>query len=119
MLVRVYVCGRTCIEGPAAFLAESAFPARQGRLVWTYLVLERHRAIERQQMIEAIWGDDAPASCGRALSAILSKLRGLPARAGIRECTIQAVGSGIRLVCPPDVWIDYERASGDIERAIR
>jgi DNA-binding SARP family transcriptional activator len=119
MLSRVYVCGRTCIDGPAAFLDEAAFPARQGRLVWTYLVLERHRTIARERIIEAVWGEDAPDASDRALSAILSKLRSLVVRAGIAGCAIRSVGTGVRLIFPSGIWIDWEAACADIERAAR
>jgi DNA-binding SARP family transcriptional activator len=119
MRARAYVCGRTCIDAPAAFFDESAFPARQGRLAWTYLVLERHRTVTRDELIEAVWGEDSPDGCDRALSAILSKLRALLARAGIFDAAINTMGLGIRLTLPPDVWIDWEIAHADVERAAR
>lgn len=119
MLARAYVCGRTCIEAPAKFFDESAFPGRQGRLAWTYLTLERHRAVTRDELIDIIWGEITPPACDRALSAILSKLRTLLAKTGVAECAIQSMGPAVRLVLPPTVWIDVEVAYADIERANR
>jgi len=98
---------------------ETAFPGRQGRLAWTYLVVERHRAVTRQQLIDAVWGEDTPPACERALSAILSKLRALLRRTGIAECAIEYMSPYVRLILPPDVWIDLETAYADMERANR
>src|SRR5215213_8298495 len=39
--VRVYVCGRLAVELGENVLREADFPARQGRRLWTYLVLHR------------------------------------------------------------------------------
>lgn len=119
MLARVYVCGRTCIEATGRCFDERAFPARQGRLAWTYLVLERHRTVTRQELIDAVWGDDVPPACERALSAILSKLRALLEKAGFPEGVIQSMSSSVRLLLPGAVWIDLETAYADIERANR
>jgi len=119
MLARAYVCGRTCIEAPDEFFDEGDFPGRQGRRAWTYLVVERHRAITRYELIDAIWGESAPPACDRALSAILSKLRTLLAKTGVQNCAIQSTGSAVRLVLPSTIWIDAETAYADIERANR
>lgn len=117
MLTRVYVCGRTCIDGGAVFFDEGDFPGRQGRLAWTYLILERHRTVTRDEMVEVIWGDDAPDGCDRALSAILSKLRSLMTRAKMENCAIHSMGTAARVNLSADIWIDWETAWRDIERA--
>lgn len=119
MLARVYVCGRTCIESGGKIYEENAFPGRQGRLAWTYLACERHRAVSRAELIESIWGDDAPPACDRALSSLLSKLRALLARTGVANCSLLAVGNHVRLSLPREVWIDLETAFADMERADR
>ncbi len=119
VLVRVYVCGRTCIESGARLFSESTFPGRQGRLAWTYLVCERHRAVPRAELLEAIWGDDLPAACDRALSALLSKIRALFAQIGVAGCRVDTIGGGVRLALPAGVWVDLETAYADMERADR
>ncbi len=58
--LRVYVCGRLAIARGASALAESAFPARQGRRLWTYLVLHRQQPVSRDDLAAAIWGDAIP-----------------------------------------------------------
>lgn len=119
MLTRVYVCGRTCIDAPGAFLDEAAFPARQGRLAWTYLVLERERTVTRDEIIGAVWGHDTPEASDRSLSSILSKLRALLQKAGMRDSAIHAMGPTLRLALESGVWIDWETAHADLERATR
>jgi LuxR family maltose regulon positive regulatory protein len=68
-------------------------------------------------MIEVIWGDAVPDGCDRALSAILSKLRSLLTRAKLTNCAIHSMGTAVRVNFSADIWIDWETAWADIERA--
>ena len=54
---------------------ESDLPGRQGRLALAHLALNRSRAVPRERLIAALWGDDAPAGHAQALNVVLSKLR--------------------------------------------
>ena len=54
---------------------EQRFPSRQGRTLFAYLVLQRPRAVGRDELTEAIWGDAAPKDHAQALTVLLSKLR--------------------------------------------
>lgn len=40
---------------------EGALPGRQGRLLFAYLVVNRHRSIDRDELAEALWRDPDPA----------------------------------------------------------
>ena len=62
----VSVDGRRC---------ESDLPGRQGRLALAHLALNRSRAVTRERLIAALWGEDAPATHSQALNVVLSKLR--------------------------------------------
>ena len=68
------LCGRLVISH-AAERIEGRLPSRQGRVLFTYLALNRHRPTPRAALIAALWHHDAPGAADSALSALLSKLR--------------------------------------------
>lgn len=107
---RIYLCGRLVVS-LAGRRVEDELPGRQGRLVFAYLVLNRGKAVERDELIEALWGDSPPSDPDTALSAILSKLRRsiAPAQLGGR--------SALRLELLDETWIDLDAASEALHRA--
>ena len=50
-------------------------PGRQGRLLFTYLVVNRHRQVPRDELAEALWREPDPAAVDARLNPLLSKLR--------------------------------------------
>jgi SARP family transcriptional regulator, regulator of embCAB operon len=107
---RIYLCGRLVVFLDGHRL-EDALPGRQGRLIFAYLVVKRGKAVERDELVEAVWGDAQPSDPNTALSAILSKLRRAisPARLEGR--------STVRLQLPAHTWIDLDAASEALHRA--
>ena len=71
---RIQLCGPTVIELAGARL-ENRLPGRQGRLLFAYLVLKRHRPASRDELIDAIWHEDQPSAAEAGLNAFISKLR--------------------------------------------
>lgn len=86
-------------------------PRRQGRVLFTYLVVSRHRHSSRDELIDALWSGALPPDAESALSTVLSRLR--------RAIGMDALeGRGdVRLVLPSDAWIDLEAAEEAIHRA--
>ena len=85
-------------------------PGRQGRLLFTYLIVSRHRQVPRDELAEALWREPDPAAVDARLNPLLSKLRrvfGPDAMDG---------RSTIRL-CLPDAWVNLEAAAEAIHRA--
>jgi DNA-binding SARP family transcriptional activator len=107
---RIYLCGRLVVS-LAGRRIEDVLPGHQGRLTFAFLVINRGRSIDRDELIEALWGEASPADPESALSAILSKLRREIAPALLEG------RSALSLVLPPETWIDLDAASEALHRA--
>ena len=107
--VRIQICGALAVERDGERL-DARLPGRQGRLLFTYLVVNRHRHISRDELAEALWREPDPAAVDARLNPLLSKLR--------RVFGADAVDgrSTIRL-CLPEAWVDLEAAAEAIHRA--
>lgn len=114
--MRIYLAGRLMIETAAALLDEADLPARQGRIAFAYLVLNRRRPIPRTELGAAIWGDSSPDAWGASLSALLSRLRRL-LRALPGEADISALSGSVRVSLPDEHWVDLEAARNDLDEA--
>jgi SARP family transcriptional regulator, regulator of embCAB operon len=107
---RIQLCGRLVVN-LGARRVEDDLPGTKGRLLFAYLVLNRHRRIDRDELLTAVYGDDAAPDHHPRLSVLLSKLRrvvGPQALAGRTE---------IELVLSPDAFVDVEAALAGLHRA--
>lgn len=109
-LMRVQVCGRLVVE-IAGRRRDTALPGRQGRLLFTYLVLHRHDTVVRSDVVAALWPGDPPTSADAAVYALLSKCR-----TAVGADLLTARG-GVRLTLPPGAWVDLETARDAAHRA--
>jgi len=101
---RIQRCGRLAVRIDDRRV-ETELPGRQGRLAFAFLAVNRHRAVPRDELADALW--DEPAASDR-LSPLLSKLR----------AAVPIDGRGeVRLELPADAWIDLEVASEGLHRA--
>ncbi len=89
---------------------EATLPGRQGRLLFTYLVLNRHRSVSREELTEAIWPAQLPSANETGLNALLSKLRRCLGADSLEGRSL------VRLVLG-DAWVDLEAAIEAIHRA--
>jgi SARP family transcriptional regulator, regulator of embCAB operon len=53
-LVRIQITGPLTIERGGQRL-DALLPGRQGRLLFAYLVVNRHRQVPRDELAEALW----------------------------------------------------------------
>ena len=107
---RIQLCGRLAARLGGDRI-EGSLPGRQGRLLFAYLVVRRWNPSTRDELVEAIWPNGPPAAPDAALSALLTKLRGVlgaDAIVGKRD---------IQLQLPADAWIDLEAAPEGLHRA--
>jgi DNA-binding SARP family transcriptional activator len=97
---KVQLCGRlvVVIDGERA---EDRLPGRQGRVLFAFLVVHRHRTLTRAQLVDALW----PEGQDGGLAPLLSKLRRV---VPLSEC---------RVMLPAGVWVDIEAAAEAVHRA--
>ena len=107
--LRIQICGALAIERDGQRL-DAGLPGRQGRLLFTYLVVNRHRHVSRDELAEAMWREPDPAAVDARLNPLLSKLRRV-----FGAGTVDG-RSTVRL-CLPDAWVDVEAAAEAIHRA--
>src|SRR5215470_10212617 len=72
--LRIQICGPLAVERDGQPL-DARLPGRQGRLLFTYLVVNRHRQVTRDELAEALWREPDPAAIDARLNPLLSKLR--------------------------------------------
>ena len=107
--MRIQICGTLAVECDGQRL-DSRLPGRQGRLLFTYLVVNRHRYISRYELAEALWREPDPAAVDARLNPLLSKLRRV-----FGADTVD--GRSTLRLCLRDAWVDLEAAAEAIHRA--
>ena len=120
-VLRVYVCGRPAIEHGGTVVREAELPARQGRRVWAYLVLQRRWPVGRDTLATALWGDEIPDAWGVTLNALVSRLRAIlrPLAAAAPGLAIRGEPGRYALALPVDAFVDVERARAAIHETDR
>jgi DNA-binding SARP family transcriptional activator len=106
---RIQVCGALAVERDGQRL-DGMLPGRQGRLLFAYLVVNRHRQVPRDEMAEALWREPDPAAVDARLNPLLSKLRRVLGASSID-------GRSTLRLCLPEAWVDLEAAAEAIHRA--
>jgi DNA-binding SARP family transcriptional activator len=106
---RIQLCGRLVVrlEGRRV---DDALPGALGQLLFTYLVLNRLRRIDRDELLIAVYGEEAAPGHQPRLSVLLSKLRriiGTELLTGRNE---------LELALPPEAFIDVEVALDALHR---
>ena len=114
--MRIYLAGRLLVENGARVLDEGTLPARQGRVAFAYLTLQRLRPVPRLELATAIWGDETPETWDASLSALLSRLRRQFRTAAV-EVDVETVSGVVSLALPSLTWVDLDEARAAIDLA--
>ncbi len=109
---RIQLCGRLSVELDGVELVGS-LRGKQVPLLLAYLVLNRDRPVGREELIGALWPDQAPRSQDAAMRTLLSRLRS--ALGG----DILAGRDELGLELPEPAWVDVEAAASEVWRAQR
>jgi SARP family transcriptional regulator, regulator of embCAB operon len=107
--LRIQICGPLVIEGDGRRL-DLDLPGRQGRLLFTYLVLNRHRQVPRDEIAEALWREPDPTAVDARLNPLLSKIRRVLGSDSVE-------GRATVRLDLPNAWVDLEAAVEAIHRA--
>ncbi len=107
---RIQLCGPYVVR-VAGGRAEAALPGRHGRALLGFLVLHRERRVSRDEMVDALWPQGAPAAPDASLRVLVSRLR-----SGLGSELLEGRGD-VRLVLPSGSWVDVEAADDAIHRA--
>jgi DNA-binding SARP family transcriptional activator len=121
--VRVQLCGRMCVQGDDGVMIDSsAFPGRQGRIVFAYLV-STPQPVPREVLADLLWPGRLPDAWRRDLAAVVSKLRALLVRPGLGATTaLCGGGDSYQLVVSPRPQVDADAAAAwlaEAESALR
>jgi DNA-binding SARP family transcriptional activator len=107
--MRIQICGPLAVEHDGQRL-DTGLPGRQGRLLFTYLVANRHRQIARDELAEALWREPDPAAIDARVNPLLSKLRRVFGPDVVE-------GRSLLRLNLPNAWVDLEAAVEAIHRA--
>jgi peptide/nickel transport system substrate-binding protein len=116
--LKVFLAGRVALERGRVVVDEKRFPGRQGRLLFAYFVAEEGRPVPRDELADALWGDTPPATWEKALTVLVSKLRGLLTECGVDGATALTSAFGCyRLELPEGTWVDVTAAADLVAEA--
>ncbi len=89
-----------------------------GRLALAYLVVERRRAVARDELADVLWGEDLPATWTAALRGVVGRIRAAFASAGLDAAALITSEAGCyRLCLPAGTVVDTEAAAAALEEA--
>jgi DNA-binding SARP family transcriptional activator len=110
--------GRIGIETQDKILGQDAFPSKQGLLAFARLAMERQHAVSRDELAALLWPEKLPSAWEVSLSAVISRLRVLLQKIGLKknEALSNALGC-YQIHLPEGTWIDIEAAAEAIHEA--
>jgi pentatricopeptide repeat protein len=86
-------------------------PGAKGRLLFTYLVLNRLRRVDREELLIAVYGEEATRAHHPRLSVLLSRVR------QVVGGELLAGRAELELLLPPRSFVDVEAATDAAHRA--
>ena len=107
---RIQLCGRFVVRLDGRRV-EDALAGAKAQLLFAYLTLNRPRRIDRDELLSAVYGEQATPDHHPRLSVLLSKLRRV-----VGPELLSGRGQ-IELVLPPDAFVDVEAALDGLHRA--
>jgi DNA-binding SARP family transcriptional activator len=107
---RIQLCGRLVVrlEGRRV---DDALPGSLGRLLFAYLALNRLRRIDRDELLLAVYGEEATPDHQARLTVLLSKVR------RVTGPELLVGRAQLELALPEDAFIDVEAALDALHRA--
>jgi DNA-binding SARP family transcriptional activator len=107
---RIQLCGRLVVR-LAGQRVEDELPGALGELLFAFLVLNRLRGVDRDELLAAVYGEEAEPGYQARLSVLLSKVR------RIIGPELLTGRTRLELALPPNAFIDLEVALEALHRA--
>jgi SARP family transcriptional regulator, regulator of embCAB operon len=107
---RLQLCGRFVVRLDGRRI-EDALPGAKGQLLFAYLVLNRVHRLDRDELLLAVYGDEATPDYQPRLSVLLSKLR------RVVGPELLSGRAQIELMLPGEAFVDVEAALDGLHRA--
>jgi DNA-binding SARP family transcriptional activator len=107
---RIQLCGRLVVRLDGQRV-EDSLPGALGLLLFAYLVLNRRRRIERDELLIAVYGEEATPGHNPRLSVLLSRLR------RVLGPELLVGRAQIELLLPANAFVDVEAALEALHRA--
>jgi SARP family transcriptional regulator, regulator of embCAB operon len=107
---RIQLCGRFVVRLDGQRV-EERLPGAKGQLLLAYLVLNRRRRIDRDEVLIAVYGEEAGPDYSPRLSVLLSKLRHVVGGQRVRG------RAEIELALPANAFVDVDAALDALHRA--
>ena len=120
MTVRLYLTGRITVEvDEELMIDERRFRGKQGRLAFVYLVSERNRSVQREELAGVIWGEELPDTWELSLSWLISRLRRLLSVDALngRGVSLTSDLGQYELRLPSETWVDLDACAMAVDRA--
>ena len=116
---RFEIVGRTRIVTGAGETGDGVLGGRRGRLVLAYLVVERRRAVDREELATVLWPDALPPTWGTALRGAASKVRSMLSAAAVPGLDLVSSRQGLQVVVPDGMHVDWDMTSDLVAEAER
>lgn len=107
---RLQLLGSVRLRTPSGEVHEDGLGGRQARIVFAYLTLHRAKPVPADELADALWPDDPPASWNAALRGIVTRVRRFLAAGGLDERVLTGADGCYRLRLPEGTWVDVEEA---------
>ena len=116
-MLRLYLLGRTLVEGDRAVVDPCHPAGRQGAVALTFLADVGQR-VDREALAEVLWPGGPPEAWDGALSAIVSKLRkALHAASADGRAALPSLHGCYELRLPTGTWVDLRAALEALDAA--
>ena len=102
------------IESDGKILGQETFPSMQGLLAFARLVVDRNRAVSRDELAAMFWTRKVPRSWDAALTSFISKLRVLLGRAGLNISEVLSSTLGCYRSISNGVYVDEAGVAGHL-----
>jgi DNA-binding SARP family transcriptional activator/tetratricopeptide (TPR) repeat protein len=117
--LRFEALGEMRIVTPTHEVTSDILGGRRGRLVLATLILNRHRAVDRDELATLLWPEALPPTWDTALRGAISKVRAMVTTSGVEGLRLHSSHHAVQLIVPEDMVVDWDEAFDAVTSAER